>query len=242
MKSKTRWSAQLMGVLLCALGLKLYYSAASPDELRWILAPTAWLVETLSGRTFSFEAHAGYMSSDHTFLIAASCAGVNFLITSFLMLSIRHLWQQKFEHLSWRFLPITALAAYATTLAANTTRICLALRTQGLRTEISLLTANQIHRAEGILVYFGFLLVLYLATGKQKLEKRVLIFPLLIYYVTTLGVPLLNGAYKQGLEFWEHSAFVMGIPLLVLGAIMSGNLISRLCFSSLRLHEWRKSV
>src|SRR6185503_20350792 len=132
MKSKTRWSAQLMGVLLCALGLKLYYSAASPDELRWILAPTAWLVETLSGRTFSFEAHAGYMSSDHTFLIAASCAGVNFLITSFLMLTIRHSWRQRSKHnqeqlwRQWVFLPIAVVMAYATTVVANTARISIA--------------------------------------------------------------------------------------------------------------------
>ena len=80
------WSAQLAVVVLCALALKFYYSTATPDELRWILAPTTVLVELLSGKSFEFESYTGYMSSDHRFVIAAPCAGVNFLITAFLML------------------------------------------------------------------------------------------------------------------------------------------------------------
>ena len=37
-------------MLLCALALKSYYSTATADELRWILAPTTVLVELLSGK------------------------------------------------------------------------------------------------------------------------------------------------------------------------------------------------
>src|SRR5437762_13932167 len=95
--------AQLVVVLLCALTLQLYYSTASPNQLRWILAPTTIFVELISGKPFEFESHAGYMSSDHTFLIAASCAGVNFLITSFLMLSFRKLWRDRSQKISWKF-------------------------------------------------------------------------------------------------------------------------------------------
>src|SRR5690349_1521548 len=89
MNNRQKWSAQLSVVGLCALALKLHYSFASPDQLRWILSPTTWLVELISGRSFSFESHAGYMSSDQRFLIAASCAGVNFMIAAFLMLTLR---------------------------------------------------------------------------------------------------------------------------------------------------------
>src|SRR5262245_28542399 len=83
--------AQCIFVLVCASTLKLYYSAASANQLRWILAPTTALVELVSGASFEFESHAGYMSGDRSFLIASSCAGVNFLITAFLMLSMRKL-------------------------------------------------------------------------------------------------------------------------------------------------------
>ena len=217
MKSKTKWSAQLITVMLCALALKFFYSKASPDELRWILAPTATLVELLSGRAFSFESHAGYMSSDHSFLIAASCAGVNFLLTAFLMLTLKQLWNSRAKAPRWQFLPLAVAIAYVTTIVANTVRIYVALQMQGWRSDG--LDRNEIHRIEGIVVYFGFLMVLYWLTEPARKEHgllRRLSFPLAIYYATTLAVPLLNGAYMQGNDFWEHSAFVLGLPLLLI--------------------------
>ena len=208
------WIAQLFTVVLCTLGLKFYYSTATPNELRWILAPTTTLVELLSGRSFQFESFTGYMSSDHTFVIAVSCAGVNFLITAFLMLAVRTLWQRRFESISWSFLPIAAVSAYVATLIANTVRICIALEIQRRGIEIGGLSANQLHRLEGIVVYFGFLMLLFLVTERSTSVKR-FIFPLLIYYATTLGIPLLNGSYQQGSTFWEHFAFVLVLPLII---------------------------
>src|SRR5262245_28727896 len=125
MKRKVIWSAQLALVLLCALALKFYYSNATANELLWILAPTTRLVELLSGRSFAFESYTGYMSSDHRFVIAVPCAGVNFLITAFLMVGLRLLWRERFQRVNWSFLPITAALAYVATLIANTTRICI---------------------------------------------------------------------------------------------------------------------
>jgi hypothetical protein len=39
------------------------------------------------------------------------------------------------------------------------------------------------------------------------------LFPLVLYYAITLGIPLINGASGQGIDFWEHSLFVLLIPL-----------------------------
>ncbi len=217
------WSAQLLAVLLCALALKSYYSTATPDELRWILAPTTFLVELLSGWSFTFESYTGYMSSDHRFVIAVSCAGVNFLLTAFVMLGLRRLWRGRFESVSWRFLPIAAGIAYVTTLIANTVRICIALEIQRHSVQVSGLSGNQLHRLEGIVVYFGFLLMLFVLTERDGSPRRLrsarlLVFPLVVYYATTLGVPLLNGSYKQGIPFLEHSLFVLVLPLILLVA------------------------
>jgi len=218
-KPKLIWSAQLAIVGLCALALKFYYSTATADQLRWILAPTTTLVELLSGRRFEFESYAGYMTSDRSFVIAVPCAGVNFLITAFLMVSLRRLWRERYQSLGWRFIPITAMVAYVGTLIANTTRICIALELRACSVEISGLTNNQMHRLEGILVYFGFLLFLFFLTEEFEPTKpsqlaRVLPFPLLIYYATTLGVPLLNGSLRRGSAFREHALFVLLLPLL----------------------------
>ncbi len=220
LKGRVSWrlGAQLLVVMLCALSLKLYYSTAGPDQLRWILAPTTFLVELVSGSQFEFEARAGYMSGNHRFLIAASCAGVNFLVTSFLMLSLRKLWRDRSRTLSWRFIPVAAVVAFVATLVANTVRISLALKLQQTPLEISWLNANQLHRFEGIFVYFGFLLLLFVLSEKLASRAasdlwRLSLSPLMIYYAVALGMPLANGGYKQGVMFWEHSLFVLLIPI-----------------------------
>lgn len=228
--------AQLVAILAGALSLKFYYSTATVNQLRWILAPTTTVVEIVTGSRFYFEAHAGYMKSDHTFLIAASCAGVNFLIMSFLMLSLRKVWKDRSREaargvkqtlIDWSFLPIAAVFAYLATLVANTIRISTALLYRG-SSEVNFLDKNQLHRAEGIVIYFGVLLALFMfseAISNRNLRNRPLkskslsiihsyCFPLLIYYATTLGMPILNGAYHRT-DFWEHLSFVLLTPLLL---------------------------
>jgi hypothetical protein len=104
---------------------------------------------------------------------------------------------------------------------ANTLRIALALRTQRMNLVDDWLSHNDVHRLEGILVYFGCLFLLYVVIEvvESKDYSKPLarsLFPLAIYYATTLGIPLLNGAYRQGVTFWEHSLFVLLVPLLLI--------------------------
>lgn len=222
----SRPAVQSAAVLLCAVAVKLHYSAADADQLRWILAPTAAAVGLLSGARFEFESHAGYVNDDRSFVIAPSCAGVNFLITSFLMLSLRRLWGDRSREMAWRFIPCAALTAYVATLAANTVRISAALSTRSLPRGVDWWNPSQLHRLEGIFIYFGFLLLLFAAAekvgpacvqsaGRASGLFRQPFFPLLIYYATTLGVPALNGAYRRGADFWEHTLFVLLIPLVL---------------------------
>lgn len=213
--------AQWVVVLLGAFTLKLFYSTASADQLRWMLAPTTGFVELVSGHAFEFESHAGYISTDHRFLIAPSCAGVNFLITAFLMLSIRKLWSARSREIAWVFIPAAFLIAYAVTLVANTARISIALQMQRLPAEIGGLNHDQLHRFEGIIIYFGFLLMLFVISETVRSARTLNLlqqscFPLFVYYATALGIPLANGAYHQRGDFWKHSLFVLLIPLLLL--------------------------
>jgi exosortase K len=237
MLKRVSWKlrAQLLVVLLCAVVVKQYFSTASVNQLRWILAPTSAMVEIVTGWRFEFESYAGYISSDRSFVIAASCAGVNFLITAFLMLSLRKLWtarsQNRSDRLGWRFIPVAGVAAYLATLVANTVRISTAVKLKGLPLEMSWLSGNQLHRFEGIFIYFGFLLVLFMVSEKMNSGAgsvsrtgsisnlfRQSVFPLLIYYAIALGIPLVNGAYSSGSAagFWEHSVFVLLTPLLLI--------------------------
>lgn len=221
---RMKQSAQLSVVVLCALALKLHYSTASADQLRWILAPTTVLVELFSGTSFEFESYAGYMSGDHRFLIAASCAGVNFLITAFLMLSFRTLVQDRSKEVSWRFIPLYAGLAYVTTVVANTVRICGALWLRSLPDEVSLLSGSQLHRVEGIVIYFGFLLLLFLLTEEISSThmsgfRRKILFVLAVYYSTTIIIPVINRGYRYQ-EFFEHFVIVLLLPLIISGLII----------------------
>lgn len=221
--------AQCVLILVCAFSLKWYYSAAGANQLRWILSPTAALVEAVSGVSFGFESGAGYLSADRHFLIAASCAGVNFLITAFLMISLRKLLRNGSPELSWGFIPAALAIAYLATLVANTARISIALRLQQSGT--GWLPPAQLHRLEGIVVYFGVLLLLFLLVEMMdsKKEGAVLrgLLPLAVYYAMMLGIPLMNCAWRRGTEFWEHSLFVLFIPLLLIIPVATYRIYSR---------------
>lgn len=219
-----RRNMQLAAVTLSAAAVKLHYSTATVEGLRWVLAPTAFLVSLVTGRRFEFEAGAGYESADRGFVIAASCAGVNFLIASFLLLTLRRLLSR--GGAGWGFIPRAALCAYLSALVANTIRITGAISLRESSFDAGWLSPAQLHRVEGILVYFGCLLLLLFVSerrsadaGPRPVSTRrrawLFVFPLLVYYATTLGLPLLNGAYARGADFREHTAFVLLTPLLL---------------------------
>ncbi len=213
-KLKPKTFAQLATIFLIAFALKYHYSTASVNDLRWILAPTTFIVETITGRSFTFESHAGYMIDDHTFLIAASCAGVNFLIISFLMLTLGELWRTR--EIAWRVIPLYAFAAYITTLIANTVRIVIAMWMHDEKFSMRWLDGDELHRIEGIVVYFGFLLLMFFVSDRPVLKdpRRVTLL-ISIYYAVTLGIPFVRGGYVEP-EFWRHAVFVVIIPVIVI--------------------------
>jgi len=224
---RSRKLFQTAAVLAAAAVAKLFYSTASVNELRWILAPTSFLVELVTGVRFRFESYAGYINEDHSFLIADSCSGVNFLIAAFLMLAMLMLWNGKQARVAWYTFPIAAFTAYISTIAANTVRIAVALKLHLMNATALWINPEQAHRLQGIFVYFGFLLLLYLLyekmnhddrgeTGRRSILVRHPFVPLLIYWVITLGIPILRGAYQQGSPFWEHTAFVVLTPLILI--------------------------
>jgi exosortase K len=213
MKITHKQTLQSAVVLLCAAALKWFYANAEADQLRWVLAPTTALVELISGASFEFESHAGYLSRERNFLIAPSCAGVNFLLTAFLLLALKRLARGEMR---WRFISAAALAAFLATLVANTVRISIALWIRASVESDSWLHSAQFHRLEGICVYFGFLLLLFALSERLSSVKQYALWPLLVYYATTLGLPFVNGAFRQGSIFWENSLAVVLLPLLLL--------------------------
>lgn len=219
-RSNLSRAIQLIVILVTAFALKYHYSTASVNQLRWILAPTTFLVELVTGTDFRFEPYAGYLSDDRTFLIAISCSGVNFLIIAFVVLALGRRCRGQME---WRFLPIALFIAYLSTLIANTVRIVLAIYLQRADLEIGGLTYDEMHRIEGVVIYFGSLVVLYYLAERIQSGRRYdtsqlarhSLLPIAIYYAITLGIPVLRGAYGEP-EFWKHTIVVIIAPVVLL--------------------------
>jgi exosortase K len=231
---RLKWTtvAQAAVILIVAASLKAFYSTASVNDLTWILWPTKTVVETISGTRFHFESYTGYMSEDRSFLIAAACSGVNFLIAIFLMLSLRMLWRRRSESTSWRSLLLIAGLSYVITIFANSLRISSALWLIMTRREFFGLDRDELHRLDGILIYFGMMLLVYVAfeyfeRKARTLTWKSLAFPLAIYYAITLAIPITNGAFRDS-EFLTHSLFVLVTPLVLIGMfVLLGKLLFR---------------
>lgn len=207
-------------------GIKLFYSRAGSDELRWILGPTACWVEILSGIPFEYEPGAGYVNHSLRCLIAPSCAGINFMIILMASLLFPFIHRveapEKEDQLSdfWRKTYWTAgslVFSCFITILVNGLRILAAVylpeffRRAGLLG--GFLSEERLHTAIGVAVYFVCLLTVY------RLADR---------FVDGLGREGMSepetGGSRKGFSgiagqllvpaFW-YFGFTLGLPLAV---------------------------
>ena len=230
--------------LLAALSLKTLYSRGGSEDLKWILLPTAGLVEALTGLTFEYEKHAGFVDRSEGIIIAASCAGVNYMIIVFCSFYFSLLPRFKGSGAKLAWLGCSLGLAYLVTLGANAVRIMLSILLFEADIYGGWVTPERVHRIEGTVVYFLFLLVTYMLMGKgveylkpravarrrptgprhQALVSLCLAFlvPFFWYGLVTIVIPLVNGAAEvQETKFLEHSVIVLSISVGVLLAFFS---------------------
>ena len=140
-------------VLAAAYVLKRHSAAAGADELRFILEPTGRLVAALTGSPFPFESGVGAVSTELRFIVAPECAGVNFLIVALVSLVFALLpLRRRSIPATFGFVTACVGVAYAATVLANAVRIVATLH----------LAPDAFgHRALGIAVYLGALLLLH---------------------------------------------------------------------------------
>jgi len=156
--------------VLIAWGLKRHYADSGADDLTWILNPTAQLVSAVTHTSFAYVPGEGYFSRERLFLIEKSCAGINFMIAAFGMLVLTLLHRVESGMSSARVLGLSLLAGYAAAVVVNTVRIAVAMWLAANPVPLVALGADDIHRLEGIVVYFGGLVLLYELA--QRLDRR----------------------------------------------------------------------
>jgi exosortase K len=158
---------------LIAWGLKRHYAGARPEDLWWILSPVARLVGVMTRTAFTLQPGEGYFSRDRMFLIEKSCAGINFMIAAFGMLTLARLHRVGSGFSSARVLSVSLLASYSAAVLVNAVRIAIAMSLGAHPAALSAFSAADVHRVEGVMVYFGGLVLLYELV--QRLDRGVIL-------------------------------------------------------------------
>ena len=151
----------MAGAVLIAWALKRHYAAARVEDLWWILSPVGQLVGVMTRTRFVLQPGEGYFSRDRLFLIEKSCAGINFMIAAFGMLMLALLHRVGSRLSAARVLTVSLLTSYAAAVLVNAVRIAIAMSLGARPAGLSAISAADLHRVEGILVYFGGLVLLY---------------------------------------------------------------------------------
>jgi len=211
---------QLVGLAI-AIGIviagKHDVRTADADQLDWLLAPTAHLVSVATGTCFVRESGVGWIDRAVAFEIAPVCAGFQFLLAGWLAVAIGWLAHMTtWSRMAIRLFLAAALA-YAATVVINTLRISIAVWMH-----VTHVSSSELHRLEGILVYFSGLCALYgLATAKRGAHRLGLVaVPLAIYLVITIAFPILNGAARRP-DFAHHSMIIAAGCSAVVFAIVA---------------------
>jgi exosortase K len=217
--------------LLLAAGVKLAYSRLGPDDLRWMTGPTQALVGLVSGLDFTYESGYGYVNLAHRLVIAKSCAGVNYLLAVFGLLTFTLVPAVASRRLKLCLVGVLAGCAFGVTVLVNALRISLALALHESGVAWGWLSAGRVHRIAGIAVYFASLVGAHLAARyalrhaltEHRTARPLLMAPLFWYGVVALAIPLLNGAFAaRPLVFAEHCGWVVLVTLLLAGVFGAG--------------------
>lgn len=212
--------ALLAVVALVAYGLKRHYADASTDALSWVLMPTTHVVSAVTGIAFTAVPGEGYFSAERMFLIEKACAGVNFMIAAFAMVAFALLHRTRSVRTGLAVLVTSLAASYLAAVMVNAVRIVIAMWLAAHSVTMFSLSAAEIHRLEGIVVYFGGLLLLYelVQLVDRGTTWRRFLLPLGCYYLVTLGLPLANGVAWTA-AFFTHALVVLLVPLVLMAFI-----------------------
>jgi exosortase K len=207
---------------LAAVALKYCYGRANAEDLYWLMAPLARLVEIFTSIRFDWEPPSGFVSTSDQVTIAPACSGITFLVVCFctLSFSLVHRYRKVAAKLAW--VAFALFSAFAVTLCANTVRVIAAIYLYRADIYGQRITPEGVHRIVGIAVYLGVLLLVYLATERLT-RKSALLFasqisrirayypPFAWYILFTIVIPLLTALFRQDATSLIEHVLVVGV-------------------------------
>lgn len=240
--SETCGTQLTLGLLTVSimLLLKLHYSTATAEHLRWILGPTAFLTSLFTAANPVWEGGIGYADFAHGIIVAPGCAGINFMIMAFGFAALCGLYHHKSPKSRIMWIVFALVASYGIALVVNTGRIALSMHLYGADIHYGWFTAQRVHRIAGVILYFSALWIFIIAARDAarftagRIKRRAadqgsgLVAWMILgwYLIGAIGVPLINGAWKDGpAAFLEHSLTVGSVALaILLGSIILGEM------------------
>lgn len=219
------------------------------DALTWILTPTARWVSVLSGISFEYLPHQGYVNHFYQFLIAPSCAGSRFMLVMFLMLVFSFLisvfWGENENEINMKkeylWFGFSMVFSYVSTVFVNGIRITASIFLPAVLERGHLmdgwLTPDRLHTLIGTVSYFTFLCVIYLIAvqirgrmfGQRGRWTDILLFvPVFWYLLVVLALPFIKRMYHNEWEgFGQYVALVAGVCCGVCVVFVIGGRIRR---------------
>lgn len=227
--------------LVILVGIKFFYATADSDRLLWILAPTAWWIEILSGITFEYVSPIGFINHSLQFIFAPSCSGVRFMVICSAMLIFSFLHRRKSDWGRFWWLAGSLAFSYLLTILINGFRVVVSIRLPLflLKSGISQtlnpwLSPEKLHTMMGTIIYFTSLLAIYsLADAcleradspSPKLARWWL--PAFWYFAILLGIPLMSRPWKAGSPAFLSYAGLTVLPCMFLLGVVE--MIGRIC-------------
>ena len=151
--------------------LKLGFTHANTDDLLFLLAPTAKLVELLTGSQAIYMTGNGYYFENLNIIIEKSCSGFNFGILCFILFTYLVLkYFNKQSHKIGTF-SMALICAYLLAIFSNTSRI---IASVVVRNQTINFLHNQqyiLHEAVGIITNLSFLILAYYLIDKFLKQK-----------------------------------------------------------------------
>jgi exosortase K len=211
--------------------LKRHYSLASADQLDWMLSPTAKLIGWFTWADPMWESGVGYVDFSKGMIIAPACAGINFMIICFGLAALYGLIHIRRTAAQAAWLVLALGGAYGLALLVNTMRIGVSMVLYQTDMYGHWLTLERVHRITGVGIYVS-VLWLYFLCLRSIIPSYCKCFdhyynhsgihpPVWLtvawYVLGTVGVPLINQAWKQDMAGFSEHCITVGLVALVFG-------------------------
>jgi len=148
-------------IILAAI-LVLGKELVTTDLLIPILKPVTLIVEAALGISFDYHRGIGFYNDGLAIMITRKCAGVNFLITLFLMLVFSFAMYVSESTKKLIAVVIFFIYAYILTILANASRIMGIVYMMRAGIFSNMRYENLLHQSTGVVFYFTYLIIAYL--------------------------------------------------------------------------------